>query len=186
MHQQGKLVGVAITFEQNKPIFSMLMPRTKWKNLDKSSFLVFSIFSSLVGFGSRQTNILHQYISSFRWLTSISSFSLQFVGCWSFVFGGEIWHFKKRTWRNLTEAPRIILTTEDRWSVPSSMSQTSLQTEEALTVKEYKHKQTFSFRKSILTQTLLSTSGKLKSDLYKYAVIIVVLFYLFLCYRNSF
>ena len=72
MHQQGKLVGVAITFEQNKPIFSMLMPRTKWKNLDKSSFLVFSIFSSLVGFGSRPTNILYQYISSFRWLTSIS------------------------------------------------------------------------------------------------------------------
>ena len=40
----------------------------------------------------------------------------------------------------MAEAPKIILTT--RCSVPSSMSLTSLQTEEALTVKEYKHTHT--------------------------------------------
>ena len=42
----------------------------------------------------------------------------------------------------MAEVPSIILITQDRWSVPSSMSQTSLQTEEAFTVKEYKHTNT--------------------------------------------
>ena len=110
------------------------------------SLLTFSIFSSLVGFGSRPTYILYQYISPFRQcnisVQYIILLSFQFVSCWSFVFGDELWNFKKRRWRNLTETPRIIFMIQDCWSAPSSMFHTSLQTEEVFTVKEYKHTHT--------------------------------------------
>ena len=51
--------------------------------------------------------------------------SLQLSMGWSFVFGDEIWHFQIPRWKNLAEAPRLIFTTQDRLSVPSSMSRTS-------------------------------------------------------------
>ena len=68
-------------------------------------------------------NIYHLFAGS----QCITSFSLQFV------LAG---------WRNLAEVSSIILTTQDHWSVPSSMSKTLLQTEKAFTVKEYKHTHT--------------------------------------------
>ena len=47
----------------------------------------------------------HSSVLSLRQLTSyilyISSFSLQLVMGWSFVFGGEIWHFQVWRWMNL-------------------------------------------------------------------------------------
>ena len=51
--------------------------------------------------------------------------SLQLSTGWSFVIWGEIWHFQIPRWRNLAEAPRLIFTKQDHWSVPSSMSWTS-------------------------------------------------------------
>ena len=112
---------------------------SNWKNLDQSSLLIISIFLSLASFALRQPYILYQYISSFRWLQYIKSFFLQFVGCWSFVLGVEMRHLQKRRGRNLPEAPTIILTAQDCLFVPSSISLTSLQTEEAFTLREYKH-----------------------------------------------
>ena len=41
----------------------------------------------------------------------IISFLSSLLACWSFVFGGEIWHFRKWRWRNLAEAPGMMLTT---------------------------------------------------------------------------
>ena len=55
----------------------------------------------------------------------IMLFSLQFVLAGPFVSRGEIWRFQITGWRNLAEAPRLIFTTQSRWSVPSSMSRTS-------------------------------------------------------------
>ena len=52
--------------------------------------------------------------------------------------------------KELGRNTRLILTTLDRWSVPSSMSQTSLQTEEVFTVKEHKYTHT---HKHTQTQT---------------------------------
>ena len=42
-----------------------------------------------------------------------------------FVFGGKMWLFQTRRWWNLAEITQLIFTTQDRWSVPSSMSWTS-------------------------------------------------------------
>ena len=60
------------------------------KKLDESSFLIFSIFTSLVGFGVGPTYILYQFISSFRGEPYIISFSLQQLSVGVFIFGGEI------------------------------------------------------------------------------------------------
>ena len=43
---------------------------------------------------------------------------------------------------NLVQARSIILAAQDRWSVPSSMSNTMLQVEETFMVKEYRHTHT--------------------------------------------
>ena len=54
VHQQEELVGA----------MQLRLNRTNRSSLDYSSLLVFSIFSSFIGFGSRSTCILYQYISS--------------------------------------------------------------------------------------------------------------------------
>ena len=55
----------AATYDHNKQIFPMLMPRKrKRKNLDQSP--IFSTFSLLPGFRSWPTYILYQHILSFR------------------------------------------------------------------------------------------------------------------------
>ena len=115
VHQQEELVGTML-LHPSQGLDSKL------KSLDKSNLLIFSIFSSIFGFLSGPTYILYRYISYFRRVQYIMSLFLQFVGCRSLSLEVK-WHFKKRTWRNLAEAPRIIVTTQDRWSVPSSMSQ---------------------------------------------------------------
>ena len=43
---------------------------------------------------------------------------------------------------NLAEAPRLMLTTQDPQSIPSTLSQTSWKMEEAYTVNEYKYTHT--------------------------------------------
>ena len=54
LHQQEELVGA----------MQLRLNRTNRSSLDYSSLRVFSIFSSFIGFGSRSTCILYQYISS--------------------------------------------------------------------------------------------------------------------------
>ena len=65
-------------------------------------------------------------MSSFRW-PPIYHVVFTSVLCVAgvFVFADEIWHFQIPRWRSLAEATRLIFTTQDRWSLPSSMSQTS-------------------------------------------------------------
>ena len=60
--------------DKDKQICFVIMPRTwfKGKNLDLSSLLIFSNFSSLVDFRSGLTYIIYQYISSFRGSSIIS------------------------------------------------------------------------------------------------------------------
>ena len=70
MHQQEVLVGVMLLLSTRTNRSSLCLCQglySRMKNLDKSSLLIFSIFSSLVGFSSGSTYILYQYISSFRW-----------------------------------------------------------------------------------------------------------------------
>ena len=86
--------------------------------------------------------ILFQYISSF------CRFPLYHIVFSPFVLAGvfRLWRWNMKfldtEMKELGRTPSIILTTQDCWSVPSSMSQTSLQTEEAFMVKEYKHTHT--------------------------------------------
>ena len=113
------------------------------KNLDKStsSLLIFIIFSSLPALIGCRLLSYNNIYNLFSRTQTIISFSLQFVGCWSFVFGSEIWHFWKRRGRNFAEAPSIIQhKIVDLY--PSGMSKTSMWTEEAFMVKDYQHTHT--------------------------------------------
>ena len=110
--------------------------------------IIFSIFLSLVGVLMSRLisyiNIHHlfaEHIISYRFLSS----NLQ-AGV--FVFGGEIWHFHIQRWWNMEEAPKLIFTTQDRWSVPLKCVLDILQREEAFTVKEYNHTHTYPPRSS--------------------------------------
>ena len=70
MHQQEELVGVMLLLSTRANRSSLCLYQgldSRMNNLDKSSLLIFSIFSSLVCFSSGSTYILYQYISSFRW-----------------------------------------------------------------------------------------------------------------------
>ena len=101
------------------------------------------------------TYILYQYISSFRRLPIYHILFSPVYTRWSF----RLWRwnvtFLDTEIKELGEAPSIILTTQDRWSVPSSMSKTLLQTKEAFMVKEYKHTHTHTHthtRNNLLSQ----------------------------------
>ena len=81
---------------------------------------------------------LYQYISIF--CGTIYHIVLSLVVC---VLEFHLWKWKMK-WRrgNLAEAPGMILTTQDCWSIPLNYVLDTLQTEEAFTVKEYKDRQT--------------------------------------------
>ena len=81
---------------------------------------------------------LYQYKSSF--CGTIYHIVLSPVVC---VLEFHLWKWKMK-WRrgNLAEAPGMILTTQDCWSIPLNYVLDTLQTEEAFTVKEYKDRQT--------------------------------------------
>ena len=91
---------------------------SKLKDLDWSSLLIFSIFSSLVGFSSGTTYILYQYISSFRWPLIYDTVFSAVCASWSF----RLWRWKMtfsdtemkklgRSPRNNTHSKRSLIRT---------------------------------------------------------------------------
>ena len=69
VHQQGELIGATQLRSSRINRSSLFWCQgldSKYKNLDKSSFLIFSIFPSLVGFSWVPIYILYQYTSSFH------------------------------------------------------------------------------------------------------------------------
>ena len=98
--QQKKLDGVTLPLHSRKTGRSSLYQRhgldSKWRNLDYSGLLIFSIFLTHVGFGST-TYILYLiniifFITARRHLSHVFLFPvLSAKMARNFVFGGEIW-----------------------------------------------------------------------------------------------
>ena len=104
--------------------------------MEKFRVACFSIYSSLVGLASRPTYILYQYISSFRqhnisysFLSSLSAAGVSSLEVKYGIFGNG----DEGTWQKHLE-----WYSQHKIVDPYPQSQTSLQTEEAFMVEEYK------------------------------------------------
>ena len=110
--------------------------------------------------------LLYIDICFFISVVYIISSSLQFVLAGVFFFEGEIWHFPIRRWRSLAEAPRLLFTIQDLWSVPLKYVSDILLTEEAVTVEEqtHAHKDTHTYTdtKNKLTSTKTTIKRKIR------------------------